>query len=140
MSSPALNRPKAKPLPVHPEMARWMLLVVTVNLSGGVSGALAAFFLQKRDLALGFFIGSLLSTLNLYALQSLTGKVLALGERGRKWFWFWNVLRWVLLAAACRLLLFISPACLLAAVGSYVWFLVVIGLVQWRSTSSIKAP
>jgi hypothetical protein len=138
MTSPALRRSKAKPLPLHPPMARWMLLVVTLNLLGGAGGAMTAFFLQKKDLAAGFFIGSLLSTLNLYALQSLTAKVLALGEGGRKWFWFWNVLRWILLAAACRLLLSVSPACLLAAVGSYVWFLVVIGLVQWRSASSMK--
>jgi hypothetical protein len=138
MTPPAVNRSKAKPLPVPAPMARWMLFVVMLNLSGGVSGALIAFFLQKKDLAFGFFVGSLLSTLNLYALQSLTGKVLALGEGGRKWFWVWNVLRWILLAAACRLLLSISPACLLAAVGSYVWFLVVIGLVQWRSTSPVK--
>jgi hypothetical protein len=115
-----------------------MLFVVVTNLLGGFSGALVAFFLQKKELALGFFIGSLLSTLNLYALQSLTGKVLELGERDRKRFWFWNVLRWMVLAVVCRLLLFISVACLLAAVGSYIWFLIVLGLAQWRSTSFPK--
>ena len=139
MTSPALNRPQGN-LPSDPNQTTyWMLFVVATNLTGGAIGALVAFFLQKKDLALGIFIGSLLSTLNLYALRSLTGKVLALGEAGRKWFWFWNVLRLILLAVACRLLLFISPACLLAAVGSYVWFLVVIGLVQWRTISSGKA-
>ncbi len=139
MTSPALNRAKAKPLSDSHQAARWMIFVLLMNLMGGVVGVfLPPFFLQKKDMALGFFIGSKLSALNHYALQSLTGKLLSLGDEGRKWFWFWNILRWILLAAACRVLIFVSPACLLAAMGSYGWFLVVLGLAQWRSHSLSK--
>ncbi len=119
-------------------MINWMGFVVVVNLFGGVAGSLVFFFLQKQELAIGIFLGSLLSTLNLYALQSLTGKVLKLGEKGRKLFWFWNIIRWLTLVAACRVLLLVSPACLLAAVGSYLWFLLVLGLAQWRFAFSSK--
>ena len=112
MTSPALNRTRTKPAAPSGSLARWMRFVVTVNLLGGDSSALTAYYFHQKDLALGFFLGSLLSTLNFRALQALTGKVLESGERGRKWFWFWNVLRWTLLAAACWLLLFVSTLCL----------------------------
>ncbi len=140
MTTPALNRYRAKSLSDSRQTSHWILFVVVANLVGGLGAAIGTFFFGKKDIALGFFIGSLLSTLNLYMLQSLTVKILELGEKGRKRFWFWNIIRWMVLASVCRFLLYISIACLLAAVGSYIWFLVVLGLAEWQSRSPAKTP
>lgn len=136
MTSPALHRPKES-FQAHPP-AGWMGRVVLGTLSGGIAASSAAFFLQKKELALGLLLGGVLSVLNLYGLHVLTTKVLSTGNKNQTVFWLWNLLRWLVFIALCWFLLRISPYCLLGAAGTYLWFLVVLGWVGWRSASTGK--
>lgn len=105
-------------------------------LVGGIAAAAGAFFIQRKDWALGLFLGSLLSLLYFYSLHALAGKILKAGERGGKIFWLWTVLRWVIAALACWGLVVISPSCLFGALGGYLWALAVLGWKGWRAAAS----
>jgi len=124
-----------------PAGPRLVFRTAVLTFAGGILLALGALILGKKFLALGFFLGSLLAPLNLYGIQILTGKVLAAGEgRGKKVFWLWNTVRWVLLAAGLSGLLAISKDCLFGALGTYVWSLAALGWAGWKSAGSEKSP
>ncbi len=138
MTSPVPHRLQEKGLPAHSPPV-WIAKVVLATLGGGVAASAAAFSLQRKELALGFLLGSFLTILNLYGLHVLTTKVLSRGDKKQTVFWFWNLLRWLLFAALCWFLLRISIFCLLGAAGTYLWFLMVLGWVGWRSVSTPKS-
>jgi hypothetical protein len=103
---------------------------------GGVFLSMVAALTHRKDLAVGLGWGSLLNVFNFYSLKILTEKVLSRSEtEGRKFFWLWNAVRWIFLAAACGLFLSVSPLCLAGAGASYFWFLSVLGFAGWRSAS-----
>ena len=104
---------------------------------GGFFLSMVAAFTHRKDLAVGLGWGSLLNVFNFYSLNWLTEKVLNRGEaEGRKFFWLWNAVRWIFLAAACGWFLSVSPLCLAGAGASYFWFLSVLGFAGWRSASN----
>ena len=108
-------------------------------LAGGFLMAVVAAFTHRKDLAVGLGWGSLLNIFNFYSLNWLTEKVLIRGEtEGRRFFWFWNAIRWIFLAAACGWFLSVSPLCLAGAGASYFWFLSVLGFAGWRSASIVS--
>jgi len=124
--------------PLHPQ--RLMATVTMVTLTGGMAGAVLSLILGKNDLALGFFLGSILSIVNFYGLKILAERVLRTGDqKGKRSFWFWNIIRWALFAFVFWFLLMISNICLLGAVSSYLWFLAVLGWIGWRSASFQKS-
>lgn len=143
MTRPHLYRGRENPASPLTSLS-WFSAVLTGTLAGGWVAALICFFDRKNDLALGLFLGSFFSVLNFLGLRVLSAKILESGDLGRKSFWLWNVVRWFLSALVCWLLLRKSPACLLGALGSYLWFLLVLAWVGWRSTSlsstSAKRP
>ena len=133
MTSPALRTFKEKNTPSNPNH-RWILNVVLATFSGAVTASATAFFLQKRDLALGFLCGGVFSTFSFLSLRIMTRRVLEAGAGGPKRFWVWNLLRWMVIAVLCWFLLSVSSACLLGALGVYFWFLVVLGWTGWKSS------
>jgi hypothetical protein len=134
MTSPALHRDKST-LISGLGARDWLALALGI-LAEGVASALVAFLAQKKDLALGLFLGSLCSFLNFRALYVLSVKLLKPGERGRKLFWFWTLARWMVIAFICWFLVRLSPACLLGALFSYLWSLAVLAWVGWKGGSS----
>jgi hypothetical protein len=130
--------PRIKERSVAPLERNRLLLkgVSAVILTGGLLLAAVAFFIQKKNLAFGLFLGSLLSILNFYSLHALAGRVLKLGDRGGKVFWFWTLFRWVIAASVCWALTLISPSCLLGALGGYLWALAVLGWSGWRNAAA----
>jgi len=128
-------------LSVSPLDPRRLLVSITMGtLLGGAVAAVFSLIFGKNDLGLGFFLGSILSVINFYGLKVLAEKVLRPGEpKSQKLFWFWNIFRWILFAFFCWLLLMVSNICLLGAVLSYFWFLVVLGWLGWRSASFQKS-
>jgi hypothetical protein len=122
-----------------PELqVRWISTVLIGTFLGGLLLALAACGFQKSDLALGFFWGGMLSSANFYALNILTTRVLGTGQRGQRGFWIWNLFRLGILAVVYWFLLRVSMFCLLGALGSYFWFLAVLGWMGWRTATSPK--
>ncbi len=141
MTSPPLYEGAKRLTASTLEPRRWMRMTVVLTLAGGAAAAAASWIAGKNDLALGFFSGAVLSTLNFYSLKILTEKVSSLGDRkGKRRFWFWNIVRWGLFGAACWFFLSVSKLCLLGAGSSYLWFLAALVWVGWRSASSSKAP
>ena len=129
--------PSGSPSPI-PNL-HWIALVAASTMGGSIVGAAIALVLGKKELSLGLFLGGILSTLNFYSLKRLTEKVLKLEEQKAKaMFWFLTAARWLLFVLACWGLLKISPFCLLGAVAGYLWFLLVLGWVGWRSVASVK--
>lgn len=114
----------------------WIKESSTVILLGGAAAAIVAFFVQKKGLALGLFLGSTLSIINFYSLHAVTGKILKAAHDGKKIFWFWAILRWVIAGLVCWGLVLISPACLLGALAGYLWALAVLGWKSWRNAAS----
>ncbi|GEM_PF-2345840 len=139
MTSPALHRNREKTPAKLDENGHWLKTTAVLVLAGGLMGAAVAFFIQKKGLALGFFLGSLLSILYFSSLHVLTGKILKAGNRGGKVFWFWTLLRWAAAGLVCWGLVLISPSCLLGALGGYLWALAVLGWQGWRAAASDKA-
>jgi hypothetical protein len=114
----------------------WLKPVFLIIVAGGLLGAIVAFFLQRRELALGILVGSLLSIINFHLLHSLTDKVVKVGDRGRGIFWFWTLIRWAVAAILCWGLLKISYICLLGALGGYFWALLVLGWMGFREAKA----
>ena len=112
-----------------PSRSAWLQWVPAVGALGGVGGALVAYLLHHRELALGLVWGSVLTVLNFYSLKILTEKLVSWETAGnRKRFWLWNLFRWVCLALGCWALLSVSPVCLGGAFLSYLWLLVVLSI------------
>jgi hypothetical protein len=116
--------------------SHWMTPALFTIFVGGVASGAIVFFLQKKGLALGLLSGSLLSILNFRVLHSLSEKILKAGYQGRKIFWFWTLLRWVIAALLCWGLVLISPSCLLGALAGYVGALLVLAWAGWRAAAS----
>jgi hypothetical protein len=97
------------------------------SLAGGLLFSLAAYLAGFHDFSKGLFIGALLSPLHLLGLKSMVGRVLAAGQvRGPGLFRIFHILRWLLFAFVVWGLLTISVYCLLGALASYTWFLLVL--------------
>ena len=125
--------------PLVPESTqRLVISIAQGTVAGGTLAALISYFLGQKDLALGLFGGAVLSALNLYGLKTTAEKVLKSANNGKSFFWFWNLARWGLAAAACWFFLQVSPSCLLGAGASYLWFLTVLGWVGWRDAGQKK--
>ena len=112
--------------------------LMAVILLGGAVVAVVAFFVRNQELALGLFLGSILSIVNFYVLHALAGKILKAANHGRKTFWFWTIIRWAVAGFVLWGLVLISPSCLLGALGGYLWALMVLGWSGWRSAASRK--
>jgi hypothetical protein len=98
-----------------------------VSFLGGCFLALMAWSFHNPTLALGFFLGSLVALLSLYGLKWMTEKILDKGQgKGKTYFWIFYSARWFFFAGILWLLLQISVPCFWGALGSYVWFLVVL--------------
>ena len=135
MTHPAMYRGREKN-PVKPEGDQaWLKKTTLIILIGGMVGGAVAFFMPKKSLALGFFLGSVLSILYFYSLHALSLKILRAGGRGGKIFWIWTIFRWALAALVCWGLVLISPSCLLGSLGGYLWALGVLVWSGWRAAS-----
>lgn len=117
----------------------WTKGSMAVILLGGAAAAVVAFFVRKKELALGLFLGSILSIVNFYVLHALAGKILKAASHGRKTFWLWTIIRWAVAGFVLWGLVLISPSCLLGALGGYLWALAVLGWSGWRSAVSRKS-
>jgi hypothetical protein len=96
------------------------------------------FLLNKSDVSLGLFLGGILSSLNLFSLRWIAGRILHSGtQKGGGPVWIWNLARWMGLALACWGLVQISAFCLLGALAGYFWFLFVLG---WRGKKTGHRP
>jgi len=133
MTSPALHRFREKPpLERGEDQRRWMSFIGVGTLTGGLVLSLAALLFQKNDLAFGLSLGAIFSYLNFNGLKALTDRVLKHAEKGQSSFWLWNLSRWVLFALVCAFFIWVSPGCLLGAVVSYVWSLLVLSWASFR--------
>jgi hypothetical protein len=105
----------------------FLLRVCLGSLAGGLLFAAAAYAEGYNDFSKGLFLGSLLSPLHLLGLQSMTNRILNAGQvRGPGLFRIYHVLRWLLFAFVVWALLTISVFCLLGALVSYTWFLLIL--------------
>ena len=122
--------------------AAFLLRVSLGSLVGGLLFSLAAYLASFHDFSKGLFIGALLSPLHLLGLKSMVGRVLAAGEaRGPGLFRIFHILRWLLFAFIIWVLLTLSVYCLLGALASYTWFLLVLAWAGLRdAASSSKHP
>ena len=120
--------------PASAEKTDWIPWVPLGTLVSGLSGSWLAFHFGQKDLSFGLGWGSLFNVLNFYSLKILTEKVLTRGEvEGRKFFWFLNMIRWMVMAFGCWWFLSVSPLCLAGAGAGYFWFLLILGWAGWRS-------
>ena len=84
----------------------------------------------------GLFLGALLSPLHLLGLKSMVSRVLSAGQsRGPGLFRIYHLIRWVLFAFIIWALLMVSVFCLLGALVSYTWFLLVLA---WAGLKTAK--
>jgi hypothetical protein len=99
-----------------------------------LASGLVFFLFKKNDWSLGLFLGGILSTLNLFSLRWIAGRILQGGTRRSGGpVWIWNLARWMGLALACWGLVQISAFCLLGALAGYFWFLFVLSWVGKKS-------
>jgi hypothetical protein len=118
-----------------------MIQVAIWTMGGGIAFGLIAALLGAARFGLGLFLGSVLALFVLYSLKALTSKVVQMpGSMGMWFFHGLNIARWVVLAVVYFMLLKISVFCLLGAVTSYVWFLVVLGVIGVRSAKTPPLP
>ena len=130
---PYQNKKIKNPSGIKPDGLNWLSILAP---AGSFFVSLLAYSFHQRDLAIGLGWGGVFNVFNFYSLKILTEKVLSRGEvEGQKFFWFWNLIRWIFLAVGCWWFLAVSPLCLAGAGASYFWFLVVLGLAGWRSNS-----
>lgn len=105
----------------------FLLRVCLGSLGGGLLFAAAAYAGGYNDFSKGLFLGSLLSPLHLLGLRSMTNRILNAGQaRGPGLFRIYHILRWLLFALVGWVLLTISVFCLLGALVSYTWLLLVL--------------
>ena len=122
--------------------AAFLLQVCLGSLGGGLLFAVAAFGLGYNDFSKGLFLGALLSPLHLLGLKSMTGRILNAGQaQGPALFRIYHLLRWFLFAFVIWALLTVSVFCLLGALVSYTWFLLVLAWIGIKSAMpGNKAP
>ena len=112
----------------------FLLRVCLGSLGGGLLFAAVAYGLGYKDFSKGLFLGALLSPLHLLGLKSMTGRILNAGQaQGPGLFRIYHLLRWFLFAFVIWALLTISVFCLLGALVSYTWFLLVLAWVGIKS-------
>jgi hypothetical protein len=91
---------------------------------------LLGLLLGAKGLALGFFLGAVLSIANFLGLKRLVERSFPGADRADpRSFWLWNGARWVLFILICWGLLAISRECLLGALLSHLFFLGILGWV-----------
>ena len=105
-----------------------------IGLGGGLLISFVMFLWGLRDLALGFFLGTLASVFNFWGLESLARKIFE-GDwrKGIAFFWFFNLTRWALFILVCWLFWKVSPGCFLGGCLGYFWCLAVLLIIAWRS-------
>jgi hypothetical protein len=122
-------RPSREP---WPPLAVFVFKTALVTLVGGMLFSLAALLFHRGTLALGLFLGALLSVVYLFSLRNFSDKVLqAAGEKKQSAFWMRQAVRWLLFAIICWALAKISSLCLLGAVLSFTWFIAALAWVGW---------
>jgi len=110
--------------------APWLAVVASLTLLGASGAGLLSLLFGAKGLALGFFLGGMLSIANFIGLKLLVEKSFPGGEGSRpQVFWLWNAVRWSLFALLCWGLLAVSRECLFGALLSYLFFLGVLGWV-----------
>jgi hypothetical protein len=112
----------------------FVLRVCLLGLAGGLVLSYIAYAAGHPYLGKGLLLGSFLSPLQLLTLQSLTNKVIKAGPaKGLGVFRLYNLFRWAYFVLVCWLLVRISVSCLLGGLLSYIWFLLALGWVGFRT-------
>jgi hypothetical protein len=110
--------------------APWPAVVASLTLLGCSGAGLVALLVGAKGLALGFFLGGVLSIANFIGLKLLVEKAFPSADRSDpKVFWTWTGVRWMAFAVVCWGLLSISRECLLGALVGYLIFLATLGWV-----------
>ncbi|HTA75579.1 MAG TPA: hypothetical protein VK791_00310 [bacterium] len=105
----------------------FLLRVCLGSLLGSLLLAAIAYGTGYLYFAKGLFLGALLSPLHLLGLKSMVNRVLAAGQaQGPGLFRIYHLIRWVLFAFIIWALLTVSVFCLLGALVSYTWFLLML--------------
>lgn len=108
----------------------WPAVVASLTLLGCSGAGLIALLVGAKGLALGFFLGGVLSIANFIGLKLLVEKAFPSADRSEpRIFWTWTGARWALFAIVCWGLLSISRECLLGALVGYSIFLTSLGWV-----------
>ncbi len=120
----------------------FLLKVCLGSLGGGILFAFSAYLTGYHDFAKGLFLGALLAPLHLLGLKSMVVRILAAGQaRGPGLFRIYHILRWFLFVLIAGGLLTVSVFCLLGALVSYTWFLLVLAWAGLKAAgSSRKTP
>ena len=114
----------------------FLLRVCLGSLVGSLVLAAMAYGTGYLDFSKGLFLGALLSPLHLLGLKSMVDRVLAAGQaKGPGLFRIYHLIRWVLFAFIIWALLTVSVFCLLGALVSYTWFLLVLA---WAGLKTAK--
>jgi hypothetical protein len=122
-----------------PPLAVFLFRTAAGTLAGGILFSLLALIFHRGTLALGLFLGALLSVIYLMSLGRFSTKVLqAAGEKKKSVFWMHQALRWFLFAFVCWILVKVSSLCLLGAVLSFTWFIAVLAWVGWAQGRAEK--
>jgi hypothetical protein len=109
------------------------------GLAGGLVLAALAFHLEHTEIAKGLFLGAILSPIHLLGLNRMTARVLNAGEaKGPGLFRVYYLLRWGSFLLVLGILLAISVECLLGALVSYTWFLLVLAWAGVRGSMREK--
>jgi hypothetical protein len=132
MGSPESAASRVRPDPL-------LLKACLGGLAGGVILAGSAYGSHQPQLSLGLFLGSILSVLQLLSLRSMTHRVLRAGMgQGPGLFRLYHLIRWVLFALVCWVLLQVSVSCLLGGLAAHLWSLLVLGWVGFRTAMPEK--
>jgi len=119
----------------------FLLRVNVGSLVGGLLFAAGAYGLGYLEFSKGLFLGALLAPLHLLGLKSMVGHILTAGRaRGQSLFRIFHILRWFLFALIIWALLSVSVFCLLGALVSYTWFLLVLAWAGLKGAMPEKRP
>jgi len=129
------NRPAASEIPAKPLMVQ----VCLGTLAGGGLMAVLARLLGFHMLSWGLLLGAFLAPLNLLTLSSMARRFLQADVNKRNIvLWTSNLIRWGSIALAVWVLIQISVYCLLGALLSYTWYLMVLAWAGRMSASKGK--
>jgi Ca2+/Na+ antiporter len=127
---------RAVPPPAVPSAPLPFKAIILTTLCGGLVSAFAALFLGRKDWALGATVGAILASVGLLGLKSALRRMLTPGSAGTKgMFMVQSYIRWFLALVVMFFLLKVSPACLIGALLSYLWFLGVLAVFGLKSVS-----
>jgi hypothetical protein len=119
----------------------FLLRINLGSLAGGFLFAATAYGLGYLEFSKGLFLGALLSPLHLLGLKSMVGSILTAGRgRGQSLFRIFHIFRWFLFALIIWALLLVSVFCLLGALVSYTWFLLVLTWAGFKDAMREKKP